>query len=106
MVLSDVLLPPWDWPPSSFGAVVVLYLIRPDPQALTLPTFQFLVAGDAAVSDAVLERISRSLLLPLQVLVVLVLAVGLATPTSPSPSGRRSGDGHRRRHERVNADRR
>ncbi|MEF8974306.1 MAG: BatA domain-containing protein, partial [Haloarcula sp.] len=82
MVLSDVLLAPLGLAALLLAVpIVVLYLIRPDPQELTLPTFQFLVAGERQQSATpFLERISRSLLLLLQVLVVLVLAVGLATP--------------------------
>ncbi|QCP90918.1 vWA domain-containing protein [Haloarcula marismortui] len=82
MVLSDVLLAPLGLAALLLTVpIVVLYLIRPDPQELTLPTFQFLVAGERQQSATpFLERISRSLLLLLQVLVVLVLAVGLATP--------------------------
>ncbi|EMA30624.1 vWA domain-containing protein [Haloarcula japonica] len=82
MVLSDVLLAPLGLAALLLSVpIVVLYLIRPDPQELTLPTFQFLVAGERQQSATpFLERISRSLLLLLQVLVVLVLAVGLATP--------------------------
>jgi hypothetical protein len=82
MVLSDVLLSPLGLAALLLALpIVVLYLIRPDPQEVTLPTFQFLVAGERQQSATpFLERISRSLLLLVQVLVVLVLAVGLATP--------------------------
>ncbi|WP_336339374.1 DUF7408 domain-containing protein [Haloarcula brevis] len=82
MVLSDVLLAPLGLAALLLALpIVVLYLIRPDPQEVTLPTFQFLVAGERQQSATpFFERISRSLLLLLQVLVVLVLAVGLATP--------------------------
>jgi hypothetical protein len=82
MVLSDVLLAPLGLAALLLAVpIVVLYLIRPDPQELTLPTFQFLVTEERQQSATpFLERISRSLLLLLQVLVVLVLAVGLASP--------------------------
>ncbi|WP_276271710.1 vWA domain-containing protein [Haloarcula litorea] len=64
--------------------IVLLYLVRPEPERVELPTFRFLV--DEQRQDAtspLLERLSRSLLLLLQVLVVLSLAVGLATPYVP-----------------------
>ncbi|MDS0222978.1 VWA domain-containing protein [Haloarcula sp. S1AR25-5A] len=82
MVLSDVLLAPLGLAALLLAVpIVLLYLIRPDPQELALPTFQFLVAEERQQSATpFLERISRSLLLLLQVLVVLVLAVGLASP--------------------------
>ena len=82
MVLSDVLLAPLGLAALLLAVpIVVLYLVRPDPQERTLPTFRFLVAGERQQSSTpFLERIARSLLLALQVLVVLVLAVGLATP--------------------------
>jgi len=82
MVLSDVLLSPIGLVALLAAVpIVLLYLIRPDPQELSLPTFQFLVAEERQQSSTpFFERLSRSLLLLLQVLVVLVLAVGLASP--------------------------
>lgn len=61
--------------------IVVLYLIRPDPQRVTLPTLQFLeeeLGTDA--TNPLLERLRRNLLLLLQILVVVLLAVALSTP--------------------------
>lgn len=82
MVLSDVLLSPLGLVALLAAVpIVLLYLIRPDPQELALPTFQFLVAEERQQSSTpFFERLSRSLLLLLQVFVVLVLAVGLASP--------------------------
>ena len=61
--------------------VVVLYLIQPDPRRVELPTIRFLFEerGEDA-SNPLLERIKRSLLLLLQLLVVVGLAASLAGP--------------------------
>ena len=61
--------------------VVVLYLIRPDPARVDLPTLRFL--DEDAGTDAtnpLLERLRRNLLMLLQVLVIVLLAAALATP--------------------------
>ncbi len=64
--------------------IVLLYLIRPDPSEVELPTFRFLTEEERQQSTTpLLERLSRSLLLLLQLLVVLLLAVSLATPYVP-----------------------
>ncbi len=64
--------------------IVVLYLIRPDPSRVELPTFRFLAEEERQQSTTpLLERLSRSLLLLLQLLAVLLLAVSLATPYVP-----------------------
>lgn len=64
--------------------IVLLYLIRPDPSRVELPTFQFLAEEERQQSTTPLfERLSRSLLLLLQLLVILLLAVSLATPYVP-----------------------
>jgi hypothetical protein len=61
--------------------VVVLYLIRPDPRERELPTMRFLSddRGEDA-SNPVLERLSRNLLLLLQLAAIVLLATSLATP--------------------------
>ena len=63
--------------------LVVLYLIKPDPRELRLPTLQFLAddEGDGGATP-VLERLTRNLLFLLQVLVILALALSLASPTA------------------------
>lgn len=64
--------------------IVLLYLIRPDPSEVQLPTFRFLAEEERQQSSTpLLERLSRSLLLLLQLLVILLLAVSLATPYVP-----------------------
>lgn len=61
--------------------LVVLYLVRPDPRELDLPTVQFLVEDrDDGGSRPVLRRLTRNLLFLLQVLVVVALALALASP--------------------------
>jgi hypothetical protein len=61
--------------------IVILYLVRPDPQRYRLPTLRFLGEDSGEDStNAVLERIQRNLLLVLQLLVLLALAASLATP--------------------------
>ncbi|SEO67527.1 N-terminal double-transmembrane domain-containing protein [Halogranum amylolyticum] len=61
--------------------VVLLYLIRPDPREIDLPTLRFLreKRGEDA-SNPVLQRLSRSLLMLLQLAVLILLATSLATP--------------------------
>ena len=61
--------------------IVLLYLIQPDPRRVELPTLRFLLADRREdASNPLLERIKRSLLLLLQVLVVVGLALALAGP--------------------------
>ena len=61
--------------------ILILYLIQPDPQYVKLPTLRFLFdeEGESA-SNPLLERLSRNLLLLLQLLVVITLATALAGP--------------------------
>jgi hypothetical protein len=61
--------------------VVVLYLVQPDPRRIELPTIRFLVDDEGRdASNPLLERLRRSLLLLLQLLVLVALAVSLAGP--------------------------
>ena len=61
--------------------VIVLYLVQPDPRIVELPTLAFLREDDERdASHPLLERLKRSLLLLLQVLVLVLLATALATP--------------------------
>ncbi|ESP89131.1 DUF7408 domain-containing protein [Candidatus Halobonum tyrrellensis] len=68
----------------SLVPVVLLYLVRPDPRELDLPTMRFLreERGEDAASP-LFERLSRNLLLLLQLAVLALLAVSLATPYVP-----------------------
>lgn len=61
--------------------LVVLYLIRPDPQRVDLPTLRFLREDRGTdATNPLLERLRRNLLLLLQIIVVVLLALSLATP--------------------------
>ncbi len=61
--------------------LVVLYLIRPEPAEFELPTFEFLASEQRrGATTPLFERLSRSLLLLVQVVAVLLLAAGLAAP--------------------------
>jgi len=61
--------------------LVVLYLIRPDPSRVDLPTLRFLDEDRGSdATNPLLERLRRNLLLLLQILVIVLLAVALATP--------------------------
>jgi hypothetical protein len=61
--------------------VVVLYLVRPDPRRVDLPTLRLLVDEEGEdASNPLLERLTRSLLLLLQLSVLVAFAVALAGP--------------------------
>ncbi|MDX1746713.1 MAG: BatA domain-containing protein, partial [Halobacteriales archaeon] len=64
--------------------LVLLYLLRPDPATVRLPTYAFLGGSEEQGGRrAVLERLRRSLLLLIQALVLVVLATSLAAPYIP-----------------------
>jgi hypothetical protein len=85
MALSDVLLSPLGLIAVLAAVpIVILYLIRPEPERVEIPTFRFLVAEERQRSTTpLLERLSRSLLLLIQLLAILLLATSLATPYVP-----------------------
>jgi len=85
MVLQKFFLTPLGLVALAVGIpIILLYLIRPDPSRVELPTFRFLAEKDRQdATTPLLERLSRSLLLVLQLLVVFLLAVSLATPYVP-----------------------
>lgn len=61
--------------------LLLLYLVRPDPRRLRLPTLEFLVVADeSGVDSPALQRLRRNLLLLVQVVVVVLLALALASP--------------------------
>jgi len=82
MALQDAFLNPlWLAAALATVPVVVLYLVRPDPERVELPTFRFLAAEERQrTTTPVLEQLSRSLLLALQVLAILLVAAALAGP--------------------------
>ena len=68
--------------------VVVLYLIRPEPEELELPTLRFLSERRQQSSTSpILERLRRNVLLFVQLLVIALLALSLATPYVPVSEG-------------------
>ncbi|MFC7250836.1 BatA domain-containing protein [Halomicroarcula sp. GCM10025324] len=82
MVLSEIFLSPLGLAAFALAIpIVVLYFIRPEPQRMELPTFRFLANDERQqATNPLLERLSRSLLLLVQLLALLLLAVGLAAP--------------------------
>ncbi len=85
MALSDVFLTPLGLATAVLVVpIILLYLIRPDPERVPLPTFQFLVEEERQrATQPLFERLSRSLLLAIQVLAVVALAGSLAAPYVP-----------------------
>jgi len=82
MALQDVFLAPLGLAALLLAVpIVVLYLIRPDPDRIELPTFRFLVDEERQrTTSPYLEQLSRSLLLLAQLLVVVLIALSLAAP--------------------------
>ncbi|MFC7046717.1 BatA domain-containing protein [Halobacteriaceae archaeon GCM10025711] len=82
MAVSDVFLTPVGL--LALAAVVplvVLYLIRPDPARVPIPTLRFLAQADETGGrNRVIDRLRRSLLLLLQLLVLVLVAVSLGSP--------------------------
>jgi len=85
MALSDVFLSPLGLAAAALAIpVVLLYLIRPDPERFELPTFRFLAEEERQrATQPLFERLSRSLLLLIQILAILALAGALAAPYVP-----------------------
>ena len=86
MVLSDAFLSPLGLAAALAAIpVVILYLIRPDPRRLRLPTVRFLTDGDGTSSSRPLfERLKRNAVFALQLLAILLFATALATPYVPA----------------------
>jgi hypothetical protein len=80
--LADVFLTPLGL--AALAALVplaLLYLVRPEPTRLRLPTLEFLESGDEAGTDSpALEKLRRNLLLLIQALVIVAVALALASP--------------------------
>lgn len=85
MALSDVFLTPLGLAAALVVIpIVLLYLIRPDPERVEIPTFRFVVDEQRQRSTTpLLERVARSLLLLIQILAILLLAGSLAAPYVP-----------------------
>ncbi|MFC5365769.1 vWA domain-containing protein [Salinirubrum litoreum] len=82
MALSDFVLSPLGLLAlASVIPVILLYLIRPDPMEVDLPTLRFLVEQTRQdTTNPLLEQLRRNLLLFLQIAVLVLLAVSLASP--------------------------
>ena len=80
--LADVFLTPLGLVAlAALVPLVLLYLVRPEPTRLRLPTLEFLAGGEEAGTDSpALERLRRNLLLLIQALVVIAVALALASP--------------------------
>ena len=80
--LADVFLTPLGL--AALAALVplaLLYLVRPEPTRLRLPTLEFLNEGDEVGTDSpALEKLRRNLLLLIQALVIVAVALALASP--------------------------
>jgi hypothetical protein len=85
MALSDVFLSPLGFAALLAAVpIVLLYLIRPDPRRVRLPTFRFLSEERREeAANPLFERLQRSVLLLLQLLVIILAATALATPYVP-----------------------
>lgn len=88
MVLADYFLSPLGLVALvSVAPLVLLYLLRPKPSRLAVPTLAFLRAEAAGTQrNRVINRLTRNLLLLLQLLVLVLLAVSLAAPYVPVSS--------------------
>jgi hypothetical protein len=61
--------------------ILLLYLVRPDPRRLRLPTLEFLAsAQESGVDNPALRKLRRNLILLLQLLLVVLMALALAAP--------------------------
>ncbi|MFC6872361.1 VWA domain-containing protein [Halobellus marinus] len=82
MALSDVFLSPLGFAALLAAVpVIFLYLVRPDPRRVTLPTVRFLSeAAGTSSSSPLFERLKRSIPLLLQLLAILLFATALAAP--------------------------
>ncbi|MEF8841389.1 MAG: BatA domain-containing protein [Haloarculaceae archaeon] len=80
--LADVFLTPLGLTAlAALVPLVLLYLVRPEPTRLRLPTLEFLAASDESGTDSpAFETLRRNLLLLIQALVVVAVALALASP--------------------------
>ncbi|WP_435182450.1 DUF7408 domain-containing protein [Halobellus sp. EA9] len=82
MALSDVFLSPLGLAALLAAVpVLILYLVRPDPRRVTLPTLRFLSdSAGTSSSRPLLERLKRNALLLFQLLAIALFALALAAP--------------------------
>jgi|GEM_PF-403738 len=73
--------------------IIVLYLLQPDPRRVRLPTLRFLYDDHGQEgANPLLERLKRSLLLLLQLLVLIALATAVAAPYMSVPQTSSAGE--------------
>ncbi len=66
---------------SSLIPLIILYIIKPDPRKLEIPTVDFLPNfSEEGGSNPIIETLRRNLLLLLQILALILLSLSLATP--------------------------
>jgi len=80
--LADVFLTPLGLTAlAALVPLVLLYLVRPEPTRLRLPTLEFLTSGEETGTDnPAFEQLRRNLLLLIQALVLVAVALALASP--------------------------
>jgi hypothetical protein len=85
VALSDVFLTPLGLAALGIAVpIILLYFVRPDPSRMRLPTFRFLREQEKQrATTPLMERLSRSVLLLIQLLALALLAATLATPYVP-----------------------
>ena len=72
--------------------LILLYFLRPDPRRYALPTIEFLFEeSGGSGSDNIFERLKRSLLLLIQLLVLLSIPLALAGPHLALPGTAAAG---------------
>lgn len=61
--------------------LIILYIIKPDPRRLEIPTLQFLPnVTDEGGTNPIIERLRRNILLLLQILALIFIALAIAQP--------------------------
>ncbi|MFB6284735.1 MAG: BatA domain-containing protein [Halobacteria archaeon] len=78
---------------ASLIPLIILYIIRPDPRNLEIPTVQFLPnVDDEGGSNPVIERLRRNLILFLQILALILITLALASPFITVPQSQTVGE--------------
>lgn len=66
---------------ASLIPLILLYIIKPDPRRLEIPTLEFLPnLSEEGGSNPIIERLKRNLLLLIQLLVLILISLALASP--------------------------
>ncbi|XGI83702.1 BatA domain-containing protein [Halorutilales archaeon Cl-col2-1] len=82
MAISDFFLNPLGLAGlASLIPLIILYIIKPDPRRLRIPTMEFLSEQtDEGGTNPVIERLRRNLMLLLQILALILISLSLASP--------------------------